>query len=541
MPARLAPRSCLSLIPALALAACAGAPPARAPTATSVMTPQVDVPKIARPGDETAAWWYRAGAATAAGHGALEGKAKNLILFVGDGMSLTTVAAARILAGQRQGQSGEEYRLSWEDFPHTALSRTYNTNLQTPDSAGTMSAMATGAKTLAGVISVGQSMRMGDCHGYAEGRLATLWELAADAGLATGVVSTARITHATPATTFSHVPDRGWESDAELPSQAHALGCRDIAEQLIDNGFGRGARVMLGGGRANFLPEDRIDPEYPDQRGRRKDGQDLVARWQTAHPEGRYVWNAAQLASAPLDAPLLGLFEPSHMQWEDQRNTAADGEPSLAEMTRAAITRLARNAQGFVLLVEGGRIDHANHNGNAFRALNETIALSDAVRVATELTSPEDTLILVTADHSHTLSLVGYPDRGNPILGLVANRDAEGTLRPTRAGDDLPFATLSYANGPGHRDGAHRPDLGMVDTADPEFLQEALVPMKNESHGGEDVGVWALGSGASAVRGSIEQNTIFHFLLQANPGLRAFACQRDGCDANGVPVNLPHP
>lgn len=541
MPARLAPRSCLSLIPALALAACAGAPPARAPIATSVMTPQVEVPKIARPGGETAAWWYRAGAATAAGHGALDGTAKNLILFVGDGMSLTTVAAARILAGQRQGQSGEEYRLSWEDFPHTALSRTYNTNLQTPDSAGTMSAMATGAKTLAGVISVGQSMRLGDCHGYAEGRLATLWELAADAGLATGVVSTARITHATPATTFSHVPDRGWESDAELPSQAHALGCRDIAEQLIDNGFGRGARVMLGGGRANFLPEDRIDPEYPDQRGRRKDGQDLIARWQAAHPEGRYVWNAAQLASAPPDAPLLGLFEPSHMQWEDQRNTAVDGEPSLAEMTRAAITRLARNVQGFVLLVEGGRIDHANHNGNAFRALNETIALSDAVRVATELTSPEDTLILVTADHSHTLSLVGYPDRGNPILGLVANRDTAGTLQPVHAGDDLPFATLSYANGPGHRDGAHRPDLGLVDTTDPEFLQEALVPMKNESHGGEDVGVWALGPGASAVRGSIEQNTIFHFLLQANPSLRAFACRRDGCDANGVPVNLPRP
>ena len=120
---------------------------------------RVDVPRIHHPDGESAQWWYREGAAEAASRGAMRGHAKNLILFVGDGMSLATVAAARILEGQRQGQSGEEHRLAWETFPDTALSRTYNTDYQTPDSAGTMSAMATGAKTRMGVLGMASKLR----------------------------------------------------------------------------------------------------------------------------------------------------------------------------------------------------------------------------------------------------------------------------------------------------------------------------------------------------------------------------------------------
>ena len=542
MPQKPSARAGLTLLSSLVLAGCATTSSIHTPAtrnAPVVAAPQVEVPVIPRPEGETAAWWYRAGAATAAAQGSMEGRAKNLILFVGDGMSLTTVAAARILAGQRLGQSGEEYRLSWEEFPHTALSRTYNTDRQTPDSAGTMSAMATGVKTRAGFISVDQSMWRGDCTGLAEGQRLTLWELAAEAGLETGVVSTARLTHATPGATLAHVPDRNWESDADVPTKAAKLGCTDIARQMIHSPHGKGPRVLMAGGRSNFLPEDRADPEYPDETGKRKDGRDLVAEWRARHPEGAYVWNNAQFAAAPADAPLLGLFEPSHMQWEDQRDTGPEGEPSLAEMTRAAITRLAGNEKGFVLLVEGGRIDHANHAGNAFRALNETVAMSDAVAVARELTSEQDTLILVTADHSHTLSLVGYPGRGNPILGTVASQNRAGETVRAEDRDGLPYTTLAYANGPGYRGPGPRPDLSEVDTTDPDYLQEALVPMASESHGGEDVGLWASGPGSHAVRGSIEQNVIFHFLLQAHPQLREFACRRDGCSADGVPVELP--
>ncbi|MBW3550028.1 MAG: alkaline phosphatase, partial [Proteobacteria bacterium] len=340
---------------------------------------------------------------------------------------------------------------------------------------------------------------------------------------------------------------RGWESDADLPAAARRAGCIDIARQLIETPFGHGPEVLLGGGRSNFMTAAQADPEYPALTGRRRDGRDLLAQWRQAHPGGAYVWNAAQLAEAPLDAPLLGLFEPSHMQYEHDRRRDAAGEPSLAEMTRAAIERLQRDADGYLLLVEAGRIDHAHHAGNAYRALDDTIAMSDAVAAANQLTSADDTLIVVTADHSHTLGFAGYPQRGNPILGLVreapARPGAEAKL--TRDADGLPYTTLSYGNGPGHVDPAPgptgRPDLREVDTQHPDYLQEALVPLASESHGGDDVGIWARGPGSDAVRGSVEQNAVFHFMLQATPHLRQTLCARDLCDANGVPVELPVP
>ncbi len=557
----------LTTLAAALLSACASTPAPRpvpeafAPVAMPGL--HVAVPAIARPSGETAAWWFRQGAAQAAERGAMQGKAKNLILFVGDGMSLPTVAAARILEGQRAGHPGEEQRLAWEDFPATALSRTYNTNAQTPDSAGTMTAMATGVKTRMGVLSIGQDAARGDCAAALQSPLLSLWQLAASSGLATGVVTTTRVTHATPAATFSHSADRNWENDTDLPEAARIAGCHDIARQMVESRHGNGPDVLMGGGRRNFMTFEQVDPEYTDKVGERMDGRDLIATWKARHPGGAYVWNAKQLAEAPADAPLLGLFEPDHMQYEHDRPGDRGGEPSLAEMTRAAITRLQRNPEGFVLLVEAGRIDHAHHAGNAHRALTDTIALSDAVRAAVEMTSDADTLIMVTADHSHTLNFVGYPARGNPILGKVKGGSGEDG-DPDRLALDalgLPYTTLSYANGPGHAgatDGmpegpktfnhdargwkqaqAGRPDLTHVDTTHPDYLQEATVPLRSETHGGDDVGIWARGPGSQAVRGSVEQNTIFHFLLQSHPHLRKTLCDAGYCDGNGVPVTLP--
>ena len=518
----------------------------------------VDVPVIARPGGETPEWWYRAGAAQAARNGAMSGRAKNVILFVGDGMSVATVTAARILAGQRAGASGEEHRLAWEHFPATALSKTYNTDAQTPDSAGTMTAMATGVKTRAGVLGVGQAGKRGDCVESLKTPLLSLWQLAADAGLSTGVVTTTRVTHATPAATFSHSPERNWENDTQVTDIDRDAGCIDIARQLVESPHGAGPDVLMGGGRGHFMTVQQTDPEYADKVGQRLDGRDLVATWKQRHPTGTYVWNAREFAAAPA-GPLLGLFEPDHMQYEHDRPRDRAGEPSLAEMTRAAIARLSGDADGYVLLVEGGRIDHAHHLGNAHRALTDTIAMSDAVQAAIESAS-SDTLVLVTADHAHTLSFAGYPARGNPIMGKVRGGASEsidsGTLALDATG--LPYTTLSYANGPGYvgataqqpegpktyehvasgyeaaRNG--RPDLTDVDTAHPDYLQEATVPTSAETHGGDDVGIWATGPGSDAVRGSLEQNVIHHLLLQATPALRTAACARTRCDANGVPV-----
>jgi alkaline phosphatase len=524
---------------------------------------QVDVPTITHPDGETPAWWFRDGAAQAAERGAMGGRAKNIIVFLGDGMSLTTVAAARIFEGQRNGGPGEENRLAWETFPATGLSKTYNTDSQTPDSAGTMSAIATGVKTRAGVLSIGQGAARKDCKGALAAPMLTLWELASSSGMATGAVTTARVTHATPAATFTHSPERNWEKDADMPPEAHAAGCVDIARQLVDTPYAQGFDVLMGGGRKNFMPVSQRDPEYDDKVGERLDGRDLIAEWQQRHPGATFAWNKQQFDAAPSDKPLLALFEPDHMQFEHDRARDPAGEPSLAEMTRAAIARLSRNPNGYVLLVEGGRIDHAHHYGNAYRALTDTVAMSDAVRAADQATSSEDTLILVTADHAHTLTFAGYPKRGNPILGKVrgsSGEDEGGDLVTDAIG--LPYTTLGYANGPGYAGASSaqpagpkrylhsgagfqpadgRPDLQQVNTEDPDYMQEAAIPLPSETHGGDDVGIWARGPGSDAVRGSVEQNAIFHILLQATPRLRQRACDAGLCDADGVPVELPRP
>ena len=132
--------------------------------------------------------------------------ARNVILFIGDGLDLSTITAARILQGQQRGEPGEENILSFERFPYTGLAKTYNTNQQTPDSAGTTTAMLSGVKTRAGVIGLSSTPPRGDCQAAAGHELDSLFELGERAGLATGIVTTARITHATPAAAYAHLP-----------------------------------------------------------------------------------------------------------------------------------------------------------------------------------------------------------------------------------------------------------------------------------------------------------------------------------------------
>jgi len=436
---------------------------------------------------------------------------RNVILFVGDGMGVSTVTAARILAGQQAGGSGEEHRLSFEHFPPVALVNTYNTDMQVPDSAGTMTAMVTGEKTRAGVLSVSADVNRGDCAGSLGNPLRTLLEQAEAAGYATGVVSTATITHATPAAAYAHAADRNWEHDAALSAEAQAAGCADIARQLVEFPLGDGVDIALGGGRAHFLPSEQADPEYPDTQGMRADGQDLAAQWLAGRKDRAYVWNRSQFESlgATERGQVLGLFEPSHMQFEADRHAAGVGEPSLAAMTKFAIKRLARNEKGFFLIAEAGRIDHAHHFGNAYRALTDTIAFDAAVAVAVKATRPENTLMIVTADHSHTLTISGYPRRGNPILGKVEY--APGKLMLDA--DGLPYTTLGYANGPGFL--PERPDLTQVDTEAADFKQAAAYPLAYETHTGEDVAAYASGLGASELGGVIEQNEIYNVMFDA--------------------------
>ncbi len=453
-------------------------------------------------------------------------RAKNVILFVGDGMGISTITAARILEGQNKGQSGEDNRLSFEEFPQAALVRTFSANQQVSDSAPTATAMMTGWHANDGALSVGTEVADNemDASKVAEYSHETLLELAEAKGLSTGIVSTARITHATPAATYAHTPNRDWEYAGQMPATATLpdIGAQLIARQRTGNGL----EVVLGGGRGYLLDSGSTDPEYPDERGRRRDGRNLIREWQAAQPQSQYVWKRDDLLKVDVKHTdhLLGLFEPSHMQYEADRVGDLAGEPSLAEMTARAIEMLQKNRKGYFLMVEAGRIDHGHHAGNAYRALTDTIALSDAVRMAADMTRDNDTLILVTADHSHVMTISGYPARGNPILGLV---QAPGASAPSKDAQGKPYATLSYANGPGfsvidEKGGGRRDinpgraqNLADVDTTSPDFHQESLVGMGAETHGGEDVALFGHGAGSDVVRGVINQNEIYHIMRRA--------------------------
>jgi len=208
------------------------------------------------------------------------------------------------------------------------------------------------------------------------------------------------------------------------------------------------------------------------------------------------------------------------MQYEYDRNKSLTGEPSLAEMTAKSIDILKKNKKGYFLMVEAARIDHASHAGNAYRTLTETVALSNAVKAAIDKVDLQETLIIVTADHSHTLTISGYPKRGNPILGTVV---APGETNPTLAKDGNPYTTISFANGKGHNHQNNRnlpaigrvEDLGKVNTEDPDFHQEATVELESETHGGEDVAIYAIGPQAYLMRGVQEQTYIYQVMKEA--------------------------
>ena len=446
-----------------------------------------------------------------------EPRAKNVILFIGDGMGISTITAARIYEAQKRGETGEENSLSFEKFPNVALVKTYNTNAQVPDSAGTATAMHSGQKTRIGVLGIGPDAVKGVCKDALAHPLPLLGEEVKQRGLALGIVTTTRLTHATPASVYSRSADRDWESDTSIPADQQGQGCKDIALQLAEARFD----VALGGGTAVFYGKDK------EPAGRRIDpGADLPAQWAVTN-RGTVVKTAAELAAAPAGNPVLGLFNPGHLTFMADRKPDSS-EPTLTDMTAQAIARLKSDPDGYYLMVEGGRIDHAHHAGQAGYALEEAVEFARAVQYAVDHTDPAETLIMVTADHSHVFTIAGYPKRGNDILGLVvppAGRGEDGGdgESPLIAIDGKPYTTLGYANGPGgirvEKRDAGEDDHDEHDRPTPETgikaRQQALVPLGSETHGGEDVALFATGPGAVAARGVIEQNVIYSIIRKA--------------------------
>lgn len=441
------------------------------------------------------------------------GEATNVIFFLGDGMGPTTVTASRIY---KYGEAGQ---LTMETLSRTARIKTYSNDAQTTDSAPSMAAYMTGVKMNNEVLSMSADTKAyngttpyvnsatGDstCPTSGNGTpVATLLELSKAAGKSVGAVTTTRVTHATPAATFSHI--------------CHRDGENDIAAQVVPNSgkfnaaLGAGVDVLLGGGAKFFLPTSAG--------GKRTDGQDLTAKFQSAGYTYVNTGTAFKNVDPATTGKLVGLFNADHLNYELDRVKLNKDEPSLADMTEKAIKILQKNGKGYFLMVEGGRIDHALHGTNAKRALEDTIAFDDAIKRAMSLVDLKNTLVVVTADHDHTMTFNGYSHKGNPILGKTSDIKQTTVQKTTvlaKAADNLPYTTLVFGNGGGPRK-ATRDDLSNVDTTADDYLQEVGVSMGgpgSETHGGGDVMLFSAGAGNAGFKGTMVNTKVFGLVKSA--------------------------
>jgi len=442
------------------------------------------------------------------------GEAKNIIFFLGDGMGPSTITASRIF------KYGEDGSLTMDTFERTARIKTYSQDAQTTDSAPSMAAYMTGVKMKNEVISMSPETVATNPGKDANGNLGvnncaagngtpatTILELAKAKGKAVGAITTTELTHATPAATYSHICNR----NAQYA----------IAAQLVPGGAGGnaalldGVDVLMGGGRNHFTPF-----VAGTNAAGRADGRNLLN--ELAAKGYTVAANKTEMNAAPAGKKFIGLYSSkSHLEYElDRAATPPVGEganqPSLAEMTVKAMDLLSQNRDGYFLMVEGGRIDHALHGTNAKRALTDTIAFDDAIKAAlakAKLTDPTlaNTLIVVTADHDHTLAFNGYGKRGNPILDINRGyRDGQ----PAKDADGNTYTTLVFGNGP------NRPALrtsvdSTVALAD-NYLQETGVRLSSETHGGGDVKLFATGAGSKAFKGTLDNTKVFTLLKSAS-------------------------
>lgn len=269
---------------------------------------------------------------------------------------------------------------------------------------------------------------------------------------------------------------------------------------------GKEFNVIFGGGRKYFVPK----PE-----GRRTDNMNLINEWiKNKNASGlstsqyKYISTAKELDELNITEVkyVFGLFSEDHLSHHDLRGQTPD-QPTLTQMTEAAIKILSKNPKGFALFVEAGLVDLANHANNAKNALDDTVELDRCVEKTTTMVNKNETLIVVTADHSHGLTISGYPDRGNDILGVTGYVE-----RSTNKS----FTTLMYATGPGHQ--PERLDaVKLTNLTDDNFKQHSTVDLEDSNHSGEEVVAYSNGGPFSHLfNGLKEQNyvaNVMNFVL----------------------------
>lgn len=452
--------------------------------------------------------------------------ARNIILFIGDGMDLTTVTASRIY------KHGEGKYFPFEKFHNIGLLKTYSANKLVPDSSSTATALFTGMKINHKMTGVDPVVGLNDCEGSLkdEVKMDSIADWAQEAGKSTGFVTSTRVTHATPSGLYAHIANRNWECEAKMPDNASR--CKDIAKQLIEDVPGKNFNVIFGGGRQCLVSDVKGTIKDPVDSWAciSKDGRNLIHDWErdkehrgTTHA---FVENRDQLKNLDVNSNqyILGIFANSHMYMRDDNGTlnvvhprgaGPDGQPSLQEMTEVAIKALRRNKNGYLLMVEGGLIDYAHHRGHARSALEETAEFAKAIDSAVQLTkdAADETLIIVTSDHSHTVVFAGYADRDQGVLGVA---------QASKWGDKTPYTSLLYGTGGPNNfqfevvDGkAKRIDPRNEDTTSYDYSQQTGMVTDETTHGGADVAIYAKGPMAHLFNSVHEQTYVAYVIAYA--------------------------
>jgi alkaline phosphatase len=393
--------------------------------------------------------------------------ARSAVLFIGDGMGIAEVTATRVARGGSRGG------LHLDRLPYTALLRTFSADSPVTDSAAAATALACGRKTVNGVLGQDAAAVFGRKDGT---RLEPIALRAKARGMRIGLLTTTRVTHATPAAFYAAQNNRDRE--------------RDIARQALASGID----LLLGGGREFFLPQPRIEDDPGWEAADREDLEGL------ARTQGwTVVQSAAGLrAIASLQRPVLGLFADSHLPYEAPPG-AARTAPTIVEMTRWAIGVLGSGGRPFFLMVEGGRIDHAGHANWERTLVDETAAFDAAIGAALQILDPRTTLVLVTADHeTGGLAINGYPDEKAGILGTAPGEDG-----------GPPYSVIGFASGPGIGGQTREAPYG------PDDPRPSGLRLGSAAHTGTDVALYGWGAGAAAVRGTLD-NTAVYAILRAH-------------------------
>ena len=451
-------------------------------------------------------------------------KAKNVIFFLGDGLSVAHRTAARIMSkGMTEGKANA--RLNLDDVPPAAFIGTSATNAVATDSANTMSAYMTGHKTAVNAIGV-YADRTPDSMD--DPKVETIAEaLRRQTKKQIGIVVTAEVEDATPAAVVSHTRNRNDKAE--------------IVSMLLDVK----PDVLLGGGSAYFLPQATAG-------SKRKDDKDFIKLFQDA---GYAVaTDKTELAAkAMANGKLLGVFHPGNMDVTLDREFLKKGtvdkypnQPGLVAMTKVALDRLSKSSDGFFLMVEGSSIDKMSHPLDWDRAVVETIEFDQAIGLAREFQKANpDTLIVVTGDHTHGVSIIGTVDDEKPgtdmreKVGTYADagfpnyKDENGDGYPDKI-DVSRRLFLNANNGPDHwetfRPKMDGPFVPAIQNEKKEYVAndqykdvpgavfvQGNIPKGGDSgvHAVDDVVLQAVGPGAEGFRGYMEQSDVYKVLADA--------------------------